>query len=138
MLNFLSPIITTIGNIVSKAIPDKDLAAKMQADILKMQHDEEMQKLNADFNLAIQQLAVNKAEAESDGIFKGGWRPFVGWVCGIALSCNYVLRPLLEYFSTLLGYPIILPQLDLAELIPLLMGMLGLVGYRTYEKIKGV
>ena len=85
------------------------------------------------------QLEINKAEAASGSVFKGGWRPFVGWVCGIALLYHFILSPLIIFSVTLTGIEIPpIPEFDMGSLMTVLMGMLGLGGLRTYEKQKGI
>ena len=88
---------------------------------------------------AMAQIEVNKAEAASNSIFKGGWRPFIGWVCGIAFAYHFVLQPLLIFVMTYLGHPVPeLPNFDMTSLMTVLGGLLGLGGLRTFEKYKGV
>jgi hypothetical protein len=85
------------------------------------------------------QLQVNAAEATHRTIFVAGWRPFIGWVCGFALVFHYIIRPLLPWLMQVFGLqaqPI--PPLDMADLITILLGMLGLGGLRTFEKVQGV
>ena len=85
------------------------------------------------------QLEINKAEAESKSFFRGGWRPAVGWVCVIGLFYSFVLRPVLPWIISTVGFETEpLPPMDMGTLLPLLGGMLGLGGFRTYEKIKGL
>jgi hypothetical protein len=84
------------------------------------------------------QLGINKVEAASRSVFTSGWRPFVGWTCGVALAYTYVLQPMLVFALAQSGYLIELPRMNLGELMPVLMGMLGLGGLRTFEKYKGV
>ena len=97
-----------------------------------------------DFSLLLEQIKVNTAEAQSGSLFVGGWRPFVGWVCGVALAYTYILHPFLQFVVYAWGDPTTvnklskLPVLELAELLPILLGMLGLAGYRTFEKVKDV
>ena len=82
---------------------------------------------------------INKAEAASGSLFKGGWRPFVGWICGIALLYHFILTPLILFAVGLSGATIPpLPEFDMSSLMTVLMGMLGLGGLRTYEKQKGL
>lgn len=87
--------------------------------------------------LALAQIETNKTEA-AQGTFRGGWRPFIGWVCGAALAVQFVGAPLLEWGSAWAGHPAPpMPKLD-GVLWELLFGMLGLGALRTVEKIKGV
>jgi hypothetical protein len=74
---------------------------------------------------------INKIEAQHRTIFVAGWRPFIGWVCGIALAYNFVLRDLLIWF---IGPEQVPPALQMEHLMTVLIGMLGLGGMRTFEK----
>jgi hypothetical protein len=85
------------------------------------------------------QISVNLKEALHESIFVAGWRPFIGWVCGSALAYTYIGQPLLTYILIVSGVDVPeLPKLSLGELMPVLMGMLGLGYLRTQEKMKGV
>lgn len=68
-----------------------------------------------------------------------GWRPFTGWVCGISLAYQYIINPTVAWYMVLTTEnPVYPPTIDLALMMPVLLGLLGLAGYRTTEKIKGV
>jgi hypothetical protein len=79
------------------------------------------------------QTKINEIEAQHRTVFVAGWRPFIGWVCGIALAYNFVIRDL---FIWLINPEIVPPALQMEHLMTVLLGMLGLGGLRTYEKIK--
>ncbi|MFH1860611.1 MAG: 3TM-type holin [bacterium] len=83
------------------------------------------------------QVELNKLEEQSGSFFRSGWRPFVGWVCGVGLCYEYLLQPFLAWGSLIWKIPVP-PQLDMATLMPLLLGMLGIATMRTVEKIKGM
>ena len=76
---------------------------------------------------------INKIEAQHRTIFVAGWRPFIGWVCGVALAYNFILRDLLLWF---IGPEQVPPALQMEHLMTVLIGMLGLGGMRTFEKFK--
>lgn len=77
------------------------------------------------------QAEINKVEAQNRSMFVSGWRPFIGWICGLAFGFHYIVMPLL------LAYTDIKPvEFDTNSLFTVLMGMLGLGGLRTYEKLK--
>ena len=78
------------------------------------------------------QSEINKVEAQHRTIFVAGWRPFIGWVCGFALAYNFVLRDLLIWF---VGPEQVPPALQMEHLMTVLVGMLGLGGMRTFEKL---
>lgn len=78
------------------------------------------------------QSEINKMEAQHRSIFVAGWRPFIGWICGIALAYNFIIRDLIAWVSP----DIMPPAIQMDQLITILLGMLGLGGLRTFEKIK--
>ena len=82
------------------------------------------------------QIEVNKVEANSSSLFVAGWRPFVGWTCGVALCYHFVLQPFLTFVLYSFGQQITLPTFNMETLTTILMGMLGLGGLRSYEKVK--
>ncbi len=99
----------------------------------------ESQMLNALTSLVEGQLEINKQEAKHASIFVAGWRPAVGWICGIALGWNFILYPIAQWGAFLYGMDLTgMPQLDAGELMTVLLGMLGLGGMRTFEKRVGV
>jgi hypothetical protein len=84
------------------------------------------------------QVEVNKVEAANASVFVAGWRPFAGWVCGAGLAYTFILRPLLPWFVNLFGATVPeLPAIDGDALMTLLLGMLGLGGLRSFDKVKG-
>ena len=110
--------------VINKIWPDKSAAEAAQ--------------LAAAVALVQGQMDVNKAEAASPNAFTSGWRPAIGWVCGLALLFQYILRPMLMWFGVIAGHqwpP--LPGID-DKLWQLMLGLLGLGGLRTFEKTKGV
>ncbi|HET9643762.1 MAG TPA: 3TM-type holin, partial [Burkholderiaceae bacterium] len=84
------------------------------------------------------QVDVNKAEASSASVFVAGWRPFIGWVCGAACAWNWLGLSVAKFAFVAAGHPVNLNPADLSEMWPLLLGMLGIGGMRTFEKVKGV
>jgi len=119
---------------VLRFIPDKNARAEAKEQF-------EGQILNAMTSLVEGQLRINEKEASHGSIFVAGWRPAVGWICGIALGWNFIIQPLLLWISWLIPEGADLasaPKLDTGELMTVLLGMLGLGGLRTYEKRIGV
>lgn len=84
------------------------------------------------------QVELNKVEASHRSVFVAGWRPFIGWVCGAGFAYHFVLQPFLLFIVTWAGVDMpALPEFDMGTLQTVLMGMLGLGGLRTFEKVKG-
>lgn len=137
--------ITGIGSVLdfgSKIIdriwpnPAERDAAKLE--LFKAQQAGEFKALDQAFELAKGQIGVNSVEAASSSLFVAGWRPFIGWTCGAAFAYKFVLAPAAAFAMTAAGHPIELPVLDFTEMSTVLLGMLGIGGMRTIEKIKGV
>jgi len=131
----LDPVTAGIGLVdtfIGKFVKDKDLAAKLQAEARS-------QEFQGDIDLSLAQVSLNQTEAASKSIFVSGWRPFIGWICGVGLAYAFILSPIMRFAVVLaMETPPDFPVLDISELMPILLGMLGLGGLRTYEKVKGV
>jgi len=118
------------GKLIDRLWPDPNVAAAAKLELIKLQQSGELSAIAG-------QLEINKIEAANPSIFVSGWRPLIGWICGVALLYSFLGQPLLSWASLNFGYqqP---PNLDMGTLITLLAGMLGLSGLRTAEKINGV
>ena len=92
----------------------------------------EIQKAN------IAQIEVNKAEALHRTVFVAGWRPFIGWTCGLALSYHFILQPIIVFTMSVNGLAYDLPEFDMGSLMTIVLGLLGLGGMRSFEKLKGL
>ena len=121
----IDKLIEPVSKILDKFVADKDLKAKLQHEL-----NTELHKAN------MAQLEVNKVEAAHKNMFVAGWRPFVGWCCASALAYHFILQPILVFVLSLSGYQVALPEFDMSSLMTVLLGMLGLGGLRTFEKIK--
>lgn len=120
----LQALIGPVAGLLDKVVPDKDVAAKLAHEIATMSEKHAQE-------LSIAQLAVNKEEAKGNW-FQSSWRPAVAWVCVIGMAINFLVSPLLSPLG------IVVPQADTSVMMPVLMGMLGLGGLRSFEKTKGV
>lgn len=136
-------LLTFVGNLLSGGALDKvvDLVKdyqdkKLTKDELKFKIETLAETQAHDIMLA--QIAVNKTEAEHNSMLVSGWRPFIGWVCGIGFAVNFLLAPFATFTAQMFGHQIVFPQADLSEMMPVLLGMLGLGAYRSFEKVKGV
>ena len=84
------------------------------------------------------QMEINKIEANHPSLFVSGWRPFIGWICGAGFGYAFLIQPLVNGFIGMLGYEQTFPSLDTGTLVSIVVPMLGLAGYRSYEKVKGL
>ncbi len=131
-MSVLTTLVGPVTGLLDKFIEDKDQKAALAHEIATMGEKHAQEAMLA-------QLEINKAEAASGSLFKGGWRPFVGWTCGIAFAYHFVLQPLLIFIFAYIGLETPdLPEFDVGTLLPVLGGMLGIGGLRSYEKTKGL
>lgn len=130
-----------VSTVLKHFLPTK-LSEGERAAIERETRNELLQRdsmeLQAVVELARQQTEINKVEAASARFFISGWRPFVGWVCGLGLAFASIGAPLLTWASDLYGTRVDFPVFDNATLTSLLFGLLGLGALRTAEKVKGV
>lgn len=128
----LQALIGPVTGLLDKFIPDAGEKAKLAHEIATMAEKQAHE-------LALAQIEVNKAEAASASVFKGGWRPFIGWTCGVAFLYHFVLQPLMIFAIAVAGIQLpALPEFDMGTLLTVLGGMLGLGTLRTVEKARGV
>tara|TARA_R100000005_G_C4937003_1_gene163322 strand:+ start:553 stop:933 length:381 start_codon:yes stop_codon:yes gene_type:complete len=118
----LTALIGPATKLIGKFVKDKDLQQKLSHDIATMAEKHAQQ-------LALQQIEVNKAEAKGNW-FQSSWRPLIGWICGLSLAINYMVSPIMA------GFGVTIPQADMSVMMPLLFGMLGISGLRSFDKYK--
>lgn len=123
----IDKLIQPVSKILDKFVADKDLKAKLKHEL-----DTEIHKAN------MAQIDVNKVEATHKSLFVAGWRPFVGWICACALAYHFILQPILVFTISVYGVSVTLPDFDMNSLMTVLLGMLGLGGLRTFEKVQKV
>ncbi len=120
----MTQLVGPVTGLLDKVIPDKDKAAELAHEIATMseKHSQE---------ITLQQIEVLKADAKGTW-FQSSWRPLAGYVCVLGLMVNFLIAPIAA------GFGVTIPQADAGVMMPLLLGMLGLSGGRSYERIKGV
>jgi hypothetical protein len=127
----LQQLIGPVSGLLDKFIEDKDKknAIAFELSTMAEKHAQALAKA---------QLEVNKTEAAHKNLFVAGWRPAVGWVCVLGMASNFMVIPLAHFALALVESTVVVPILDLTQMMPVLMGMLGLGAMRTVEKAKGV
>lgn len=130
MTDPLSAALDIGGKLIDRLWPDQNQRDAAKLELLKMQQ-------SGDLALITSQLEVNKEEAKSASVFVSGWRPFIGWVCGMACAWNWIGLPAIKACLIIAGHTIDMHPADITEMLPVLMGMLGLGGLRTIERLNG-
>jgi hypothetical protein len=131
----LDDVITAGSNLITTIVN------KFAPDATTVEHDKMTQALTEmsnQYSLLLAQVDVNKTEATSTNVFVSGWRPFIGWVCGISLAYVSILEPFIRFVAIVIfkydgTFPVIDPEITSRVLI----GILGLGAYRSYDKLKG-
>ena len=130
-MSIINSLIGPVTGLLDKFIPDagEKMAIAHELSTMAERHAQELAK---------GQLEVNKVEAASTSWFVAGWRPFIGWVCGLGFFSNFLLIPLANFLLALNKSAIVVPMIDTTQMMPVLLGMLGLGSMRMVEKIKKV
>jgi hypothetical protein len=136
MAAFLA-LIPAISQLLDKIIPNPEEREKAKIELIKAERASDIEELRIAISADQMQADINKAEAGSNNLFIAGWRPFIGWVCGVAFAYHFIIQPVLAFAIANNGGKAELPTFDMQSLSTVLMGMLGLGGLRTIEKIKG-
>tara|TARA_R110000772_G_scaffold256291_1_gene372784 strand:- start:939 stop:1310 length:372 start_codon:yes stop_codon:yes gene_type:complete len=121
----IDKLIKPVSDILDKFVADKDLKIKLSHELEK-----EIISLNK------AQLEVNKVEAANENVFVSGWRPFIGWACGVSLAYHFIAEPMIQYIFIANGIQFETPEFDFSQLSTIVMAMLGMSTLRTYEKTK--
>lgn len=122
-MSLLTSLLQPVSKIIEKAVPDIDLQRKLAQELATLAEKQAHEQ-------ALAQIKVLQEDAKGNW-FQSSWRPLIGWICGISLGVNYLVSPICA------GFGIIIPQADMNVMMPLLFGMLGIAGMRSYDKRQG-
>tara|TARA_B110000208_G_scaffold26053_1_gene33854 strand:+ start:1105 stop:1485 length:381 start_codon:yes stop_codon:yes gene_type:complete len=123
-MSLLNQLIGPVTGLLDKWIPDADTKQKIAHELATMSEKHAQ-------SIALAQIELNTAEAKGNW-FQSGWRPATGWVCVLGFGVNFLISPLAA------GFGVVIPQADTGTMMPILMGLLGLGGLRSFEKTKQV
>lgn len=137
MLGLVSTLAGPIADILDKVIVDQDEKARLSFEIATLAERQAHE-------VALEQIRTNQAEAANAGggwmgLFRAGWRPFVAWACALSMVWHFLAVPIIMFTIVTSGHPApALPEFDMASLMTVLLGLLGLGGMRSLERIRGV
>jgi hypothetical protein len=139
-LDPISDIVTAVAGVMDRIFPDKTAITEDALSLKKAQLLATLKVVLAQDSLLQGQLNVDTEEAKSASIWVAGWRPFIGWVCGVIFAWTYLIQPMIIFFYTMvLGHqPPVLPTFSTADIMNVTFGMLGLGGMRSWEKQQNV
>ena len=131
MLNLISSLVAPVSGLLDKFIEDKDQRALLAHEIATLAEKQAQERI-------VEQIKTNQIEAAHQSMFVAGWRPAVGWVCALAMLLNFILIPFINLGMEFAGQEIRLDLIEMDTMMPVLLGMLGLGGMRSYEKARNV
>jgi hypothetical protein len=132
-LDPVTALLSLGSSLIDRLIPDKSAAAAAKAQLVQMQIGGELAEIQG-------QITVDNTEAASNSIFVAGWRPAVGWCCALAFFYVFILQPFavtVAVFCHSTFDASKLPSMDVADMMPVLLGLLGLGAMRSYDKAQG-
>lgn len=132
----IAALLPILGSVLDKVFPDANAAADAKLKVMEMAQKGELAALDADVKLAMGQLEVNKAEAASGNKYASSWRPTIGYICAAGLGYNFLVYPMFCWGAALWFPEVTPPVLVTDSLMELVIGMLGLAGLRTFEKVR--
>jgi hypothetical protein len=134
----IAAFIPIVGTLIDKLFPDKQAADEAKIKMMELAQKGELAQLDAEMQMALGQMEINKVEAASSDPFRAGWRPMAGWACSLGLFYEFLVRPILPWLVGLTGNEVApMPSVDIDQLMILLGGLLGLGGLRSFERVKG-
>jgi hypothetical protein len=129
MLQLLAPV---LGTLIDRLVPDKAEAERAKSEM-------EMSLVEAANQVNIEQIRTNQMEAQHRSLFVAGWRPFIGWTCGVGFAWAFIGNSIVRTVFAANGLDqSLLPTIDTAPLVEMTFAMLGLAGMRSWEKSRGL
>lgn len=133
----LLALLPVAEKLIDRFVPDPEQKAKAILELKKEENAQALQEMTLELQAMQSQTNINQEEAKSSSFFVAGWRPWIGWVCGVAFAYHFVLQPLTVFLLASYGHKVDLPAFDMEALNTVLLGMLGLGGMRSFDKLKG-
>jgi len=122
--------------VIEKIWPDPTKRSQEMRLLEELKQKGDLAQLQAHVTLLQGQMSINATEAKHKSVFVAGWRPFVGWVGGFSLAYVSLFEPLMRFIATMVGYEGEFPIIDTSLNMQVLMGMLGIAGMRSFDKLK--
>jgi hypothetical protein len=91
MIGLIGAVLPAVTDVIGRFLPEDPKKRAEAERKIEAQLSEHLAKID------LAQLDINKTEAAHRSIFVAGWRPFIGWSCGVALAWNYIAQPILVF-----------------------------------------
>jgi len=126
-------LVDTVGKIIDSVHTSEEEKGQIKIKLQELENE-----INS------KQMEVNLADAKStatdiSGILQRSWRPLIGFSAALGIFFEYVLKPFIVFFLGLFQIEVgPLPQMNMEQLMPLVMALLGMASLRTFEKSKNI
>lgn len=132
-------LIPTFGKLLDRILPDPASSAQAKLELMRLAQTGELAELDADVKIAQGQAAINLEDAKQGGLFRAGWRPLLGWVGALSVAWEWLCKPVFLTLWALsdAGPAPMLPTLNVEQILGLVAALLGLGGFRTWERVRG-
>lgn len=131
----IGPVSELLNTVLKRVLPAEKMS---EAERAHLEAELQLEMMKFDWQTVVGQLEINKEEAKHESVFVAGWRPAMGWVCVTSFAYNFVVQPFFNFIAYMFGVDLsLLPILDVAPIMAIVAGMLGLGGMRTFEKWSG-
>ena len=106
-------LVPAISQLLDRIIPDPDARAKAKLELIKEENAQALEQMRLALQADQSQTQIDEAEAQNPNLFVSGWRPFIGWVCGVAFAYHFILQPMLAFLIANAGGNVKLPVFDM-------------------------
>lgn len=128
-IGILDGVAGVVGQVIERVWPDPAQQAAAKLQLLQLQQSGELAQITG-------QMDINKVEAGNESLFVSGGRPFIIWICGLSFGWNWIGLPVTKAVMTIIGHPIVMQAANMSEMMPVLMGLLGLGGLHAWENVQ--
>lgn len=125
-------------DVFKKMVRDPEVQMKLmqlEADQKIKLQELEIQRLKIDSSERLAQVEVNKIDSSSQDKYQARWRATIAYICGAGLAWAYFLQPILAFIVITLGFPRTYPNVPTADIMSLLLSLLGFSYIHSREKI---
>jgi len=126
-------LVETVGKVIDSVHVSDEERGKIKIRLQELENE-----------INNKQMEINLADAQStatdiSGILQRSWRPLIGFSAAISIFWEFVLKNFIMFFLAVFEVQTQpLPSMDMEQLMPLVMALLGMAGLRTFEKSKKI
>lgn len=130
-------LLPAVEKLLDRILPNPEAKAAALLELRKEENAQALQEMQIELQTNKMQADINLEEAKHSSLFVSGARPFIMWICGVAFGYHFIIQPMIAFIMASNGHKVDLPSFDMDALNTVLLGMLGLGGMRSFDKMKG-